>query len=67
MTLVCAAERPVAHESVQHDLARPGAESEKAARLVDKQAQAGHFTVGPEDHRHQLFAGLFRGNGVPAV
>jgi hypothetical protein len=67
MTLGRTAERSVADERVEDDLARPDAKSEEPGPLLDEQAQARHFTIGPEDHRDQLFARRFRRNGVPAA
>lgn len=41
-------------EIVHDDLTGPGAQTEQTRGLLQVQAQARHFAIGPDDHRHEV-------------
>jgi hypothetical protein len=64
LAFVSAPQCSVMNESVEHDPARREAKTEEASRFGDVQTQPWHFPVRPLDHRDELFARSFSGDGV---
>jgi hypothetical protein len=66
-TFIRTAQRSILDERVEHNSARRRTKTKEASGLCHVQAQPRHFVVRPDDHRDQVIARGFSGDGVPGT
>jgi hypothetical protein len=64
VAFIGSAQPTLVNERIQDDSAGCRAKPEEAGSLRDTQAQPWHLAVRPDDHRYEVFARRFSGNGV---